>query len=436
MHLLTIHAIYYRIKKVICTNNGAQKATPAMRICVFCCFSKMLFLVQKPLASDNETVPGEGQFQDKTWKEVIEEILTKNDISADKIALGNKNIVTEEDLFFNGDTQKGRYACRKRKPHKKERRRMISIIVPCYNEEEALPIFYQECSAVLSSMNEAYELLFVNDGSKDGTLSILKELSETDACVRYLSFSRNFGKESAMFAGFCNAKGDYVAVMDADMQDPPSLLPQMLEILRTGEYDSVATRRVDRAGEPPLRSWFARQFYKLINRISDADVVDGARDFRLMRREMVDAILSMSEYNRFSKGIFGWVGFRTYWLPYENVERVAGQTKWSFWKLFKYAVDGIINFSQTPLSAMFWFGMGMVAISILVLIFLVVRRAVFGDPVAGWASTICVIIFIGGMQTFFLGVMGQYIAKTYMETKHRPHYIVSETNVEEPQKIR
>ena len=313
---------------------------------------------------------------------------------------------------------------------------MISIIVPCYNEEEALPIFYQECSAVLSSMNEAYELLFVNDGSKDGTLSILKELSETDACVRYLSFSRNFGKESAMFAGFCNAKGDYVAVMDADMQDPPSLLPQMLEILRTGEYDSVATRRVDRAGEPPLRTWFARQFYKLINRISDADVVDGARDFRLMRREMVDAILSMSEYNRFSKGIFGWVGFRTYWLPYENVERVAGQTKWSFWKLFKYAVDGIINFSQTPLSAMFWFGMGMVAISILVLIFLVVRRAVFGDPVAGWASTICVIIFIGGMQAFFLGVMGQYIAKTYMETKHRPHYIVSETNVEEPQKIR
>ena len=231
---------------------------------------------------------------------------------------------------------------------------MISIIVPCYNEEEALPIFYQECSAVLSSMNEAYELLFVNDGSKDETLSILKELSETDACVRYLSFSRNFGKESAMFAGFCNAKGDYVAVMDADMQDPPSLLPQMLEILRTGEYDSVATRRVDRAGEPPLRSWFARQFYKLINRISDADIVDGARDFRLMRREMVDAILSMSEYNRFSKGIFGWVGFRTYWLPYENVERVAGQTKWSFWKLFKYAVDGIINFSQTPLSAMFW----------------------------------------------------------------------------------
>ena len=408
MHLLTIHAIYYRIKKVICTNNGAQKATLAMRICVFCCCSKMLFLVQKLLASANETVPGEGQFQDKTWKEVIEETLTKNNISADKIALGNKNIVTEEDPFFNGDTQEGRYACRKRKPRKKGRRRMISIIVPCYNEEEALPIFYQECSAVLSSMNEAYELLFVNDGSKDGTLSILKELSETDACVRYLSFSRNFGKESAMFAGFCNAKGDYVAVMDADMQDPPSLLPKMLEILRTGEYDSVATRRVDRA---PLRSWFARQFYKLINRISDADIVDGARDFRLMRREMVEAILSMSEYNRFSKGIFGWVGFRTYWLPYENVERVAGQTKWSFWKLFKYAVDGIINFSQTPLSAMFWFGMGMVAISILVLIFLVVRRAVFGDPVAGWAST-------------------------YMETKHRPHYIVYETNVEEPQKIR
>ena len=403
---------------------------------MFCCFSKMLFLVQKPLASDNETVPGEGQFQDKTWKEVIEEILTKNDISADKIALGNKNIVTEEDPFFYGDTHKGRYACRKRKPRKKGRRRMISIIVPCYNEEEALPIFYQECSAVLSSMNEAYELLFVNDGSKDGTLSILKELSETDACVRYLSFSRNFGKESAMFAGFCNAKGDYVAVMDADMQDPPSLLPQMLEILRTGEYDSVATRRVDHAGEPPLRSWFARQFYKLINRISDADIVDGARDFRLMRREMVDAILSMSEYNRFSKGIFGWVGFRTYWLPYENVERVAGQTKWSFWKLFRFAIDGVINFSQAPLSVASWFGMFMTFVSFIAVVFIIIRKLIFGDPVDGWASTVCIITLIGGIQLFCMGIMGQYIAKTYLEVKKRPHYIVSDTNRENMEKVK
>ena len=304
---------------------------------------------------------------------------------------------------------------------------MISIIVPCYNEEEALPIFYQECSAVLSSMNEAYELLFVNDGSKDGTLSILKELSETDACVRYLSFSRNFGKESAMFAGFYNAKGDYVAVMDADMQDPPSLLPQMLEILRTGEYDSVATRRVDREGEPPLRSWFARQFYKLINRISDADIVDGARDFRLMRREMVEAILSMSEYNRFSKGIFGWVGFRTYWLPYENVERVAGQTKWSFWKLLIYAFEGIIAFSTTPLMIAALVGIIFFIVSFIMIIVIIVRTLTFGDPVSGWPSLVCIIFFVSGVQLFCLGIIGAYLSKTYLETKNRPVYIVKET---------
>ena len=394
---------------------------------MFCCCSKMLFLVQKPLALANETVPGEGQFQDKTWKEVIEEILTKNDISADKIALGNKNIVTEEDPFFNGDTQEGRYACRKRKPHKKGRRRMISIIVPCYNEEEALPIFYQECSAVLSSMNEAYELLFVNDGSKDGTLSILKELSETDACVRYLSFSRNFGKESAMFAGFCNAKGDYVAVMDADMQDPPSLLPQMLEILRTGEYDSVATRRVDRAGEPPLRSWFARQFYKLINRISDADIVDGARDFRLMRREMVDAILSMSEYNRFSKGIFSWVGFRTRYIPYENVERAAGTTSWSFKSLFKYSLEGIFAFSTAPLALASLLGIVSCLLAFIMILVVVIKYLAFGDPVQGYATTICVILLMGGLQLFCTGIVGQYLSKTYLETKNRPIYLVQET---------
>ena len=313
---------------------------------------------------------------------------------------------------------------------------MLSLIVPCYNEQEALPFFYKEVTAVLAEMGCDYELLFVNDGSRDGTLEIIKDYARKDPHVIYISFSRNFGKEAAIYAGFCSTRGDYVAVMDADLQDPPSLLPEMLAALETGEYDSVATRRVTRQGEPPVRSWFARRFYGLINRISDADVVDGARDFRLMRREMVDAIVAMGEYNRFSKGIFGWVGSRTKWLPYENRERVAGQTKWSFWKLFKYAVDGIINFSQVPLTAMFVLGMLMTLISVVMLIFVVVRRLAFGDPVAGWASTICVIIFIGGVQSCFLGLMGQYIAKTYLETKRRPHYIVAETNGEHVPRIR
>ena len=280
------------------------------------------------------------------------------------------------------------------------------------------------------------ELLLINDGSRDDTLAVMKELAAADPRVLYFSFSRNFGKEAAMYAGFCNARGDYIAVMDADLQDPPSLLPEMVRILQSGQYDSVATRRADRAGEPPVRSWFARRFYSLINRISDADIVDGARDFRLMTREMKDAILSMSEYNRFSKGIFGWVGFKTCWLPFENVERVAGQTKWSFWGLMKYAIDGIISFSQAPLDIASWFGFLMTGIAFLMLIFIVVRRLIFGDPVAGWASTICVIIFIGGLQLFCLGIMGQYLAKTYMEVKNRPHYIISETNAERAEKIR
>ena len=244
---------------------------------------------------------------------------------------------------------------------------MITLIVPCYNEQESLPIFYKEVTAVVQKIKSDYELLFINDGSRDDTLTILRSLAKKDSHVTYLSFSRNFGKEAAMYAGFCNARGEYVAVMDADMQDPPSLLPKMLEILESGEYDSVATRRADRKGEPPIRSWFARKFYHIINKISDADIVDGARDFRLMKREMVDAIVSMSEYNRFSKGIFGWIGFRTYWLPYENVERVAGETKWNFWKLFKYAIDGIINFSQAPLSIASWFGIFMTFCSFLLL---------------------------------------------------------------------
>jgi len=307
----------------------------------------------------------------------------------------------------------------------------ISIIIPCYNEQDALPHFYKEATCILKQMQYEYELIFVNDGSKDQTLAILKNLGEKDMHVRYLSFSRNFGKEAAMYAGFCNANGDYVAVMDADMQDPPSLLPQMMKILQSGEYDSVATRRVSREGEPLIRSWFARKFYVLVNRISDTDIVDGARDFRLMRKEMVNAIVSMGEYNRFSKGIYGWIGFRTYWLSFENVERIAGETKWSFWKLFKYAIDGIINFSQVPLSIASWFGIGMTLFSFIMLLVVVVRRICFGDPVAGWASTICVVIFIGGIQLFCMGVMGQYVAKTYMETKKRPHYLVSESNFDD-----
>lgn len=307
----------------------------------------------------------------------------------------------------------------------------VSIIVPCYNEQESLPYFSKEIIRVADKLPEyGFEIIFVNDGSKDNTLNLLRQYEKTDLRMHYISFSRNFGKEAAMYAGFCHAKGDYVAVMDADMQDPPELLPQMLELLESGEYDSVATRRVNRMGEPPIRSFFARQFYKIINHISDADVVDGARDFRLMSRKMVDAIVSMSEYNRFSKGIFGWIGFRTYWLPYENVERVAGETKWNFWKLFKYAIDGIINFSQAPLSLASWFGVGMTGFSFIMLIYLVVRKLLIDDPVNGWTSLICVIIFIGGIQLFCLGIMGQYIAKTYMECKKRPHYIISETDIE------
>lgn len=312
---------------------------------------------------------------------------------------------------------------------------MITLIVPCYNEAEVLPIFYRATTEVLSQIDEPYELLFVNDGSKDGTLPLLKELAKKDSRVKYLSFSRNFGKEAAMYAGFCNAKGDYVAVLDADMQDPPSLIPEMLKILKTGEYDSVATYRVSRTGEPPVRSWFAKLFYRIINKISDVDIVPGARDFRLMTRAMVDALIAMSEYNRFSKGIFGWIGFRTYWYRYENVERAAGKTKWSFWKLLKYAVDGIVSFSQMPLRIASWLGMAMTGVAFAAILFVVIRSLLFGDPVAGWPSTICIILFVGGIQLLCLGVMGQYLSKTYLETKHRPHYILSETNMTDAKKI-
>jgi len=314
---------------------------------------------------------------------------------------------------------------------KKTNKKLISLIVPCYNEEEALPLFYEETVKVLSTMDVDYELILVDDGSKDKTLQVMQDLSAKNEHVKYVSFSRNFGKESAMYAGFCNARGDYAAVMDADMQDPPSLLPQMFAILEEGEYDSVATRRADRKGESKVRSWFARRFYQIINKISNTEIVDGARDFRLMKREMVDAILSMSEYNRFSKGIFGWVGFRTYWLSFENVERVAGTTSWNFWGLFRYAIDGIVNFSNAPLDIASGFGIIMTIVAFIMLVFIIVRKLLFGDPVAGWASTMSVIIFIGGIQLLCLGVMGQYIGKTYLETKRRPQYIVGKTNIKD-----
>ena len=308
----------------------------------------------------------------------------------------------------------------------------LSCIIPCYNEEAALPYFLQEIRKVADNMSTTFqldfEILFINDGSRDKTLQILRQAVQEDKRIRYISFARNFGKEAAMYAGFQNCTGDYAAVMDADMQDPPSLLPEMYQALQSGEYDSVATRRVTRKGEPPIRSFFARCFYKLINRISDADIVDGARDFRLMTRQMVDAILSMTEYNRFSKGIFGWVGFRTKWLPYENVERVAGETKWSFWKLFLYSLEGITAFSTAPLAIASIAGILLCIVALLFVCVVLVKTLAFGDAVGGWPSMMCVILFLGGVQLFCMGILGQYLAKTYLETKKRPIYIVQETN--------
>ena len=308
----------------------------------------------------------------------------------------------------------------------------LSCIIPCYNEEAALPYFLQEIRKVANNMSTTFqldfEILFINDGSRDKTLQILRRAAQEDKRIRYISFARNFGKEAAMYAGFQNCTGDYAAVMDADMQDPPSLLPEMYQTLQSGEYDSVATRRVTRKGEPPIRSFFARCFYKLINRISDADIVDGARDFRLMTRQMVDAILSMTEYNRFSKGIFGWVGFRTKWLPYENVERVAGETKWSFWKLFLYSLEGITAFSTAPLAIASIAGILLCIVALLFVCVVLVKTLAFGDAVGGWPIMMCVILFLGGVQLFCMGILGQYLAKTYLETKKRPIYIVQETN--------
>ena len=306
-----------------------------------------------------------------------------------------------------------------------------------YNEQESLEILYQELNRVTDTIKDyEFEYLFVNDGSKDNTLQEIQRLATADDRVRYVSFSRNFGKEAALYAGLSNADGDYIATMDADLQDPPSLLPQMLAMIESQDCDNVATRRVNRKGEPPIRSFFARCFYKLMRRLSNIDIADGARDYRLMSRAMVDSILSVSEYNRFSKGIFAWVGYETRWLEFENVERSAGETKWSFWKLVRYSIDGIINFSNTPLQISSYLGMILTIVSFIAIIVEVIRALVFGDPVAGWPSLVCIITFIGGIELFCMGIMGQYIAKTYNEAKHRPHYIVAESNGEKVKRIK
>ena len=308
---------------------------------------------------------------------------------------------------------------------------LLSIVVPCFNEQEALPLFYKEITRVAAEMKEShgaeFEFIFVDDGSTDDTLAIARRLHRGDSRVRYISFSRNFGKEAGILAGLKASKGDYVALMDADLQDPPALLPQMLDCVKSGEYDCAATRRTTRQGEPPIRSFFARMFYKLINKISDADIVDGARDYRLMCRRMVDAILSMPEYNRFSKGIFGWVGFKTKWLEYVNVERVAGETKWSFWKLFLYSLEGIIGFSTAPLALASLLGIFFCLLAFLGIVFVIVRSFFWHDPTAGWQSMVCIVLLCSGVQLFCMGVLGQYLAKTYMEVKNRPIYIVRET---------
>jgi len=309
--------------------------------------------------------------------------------------------------------------------------KLISVVVPCYNEEEVLPLFYREMVRVAGEMPQyAFELLFVDDGSRDATLSWIKKQAGEDERVKYISFSRNFGKESAMYAGLSKAKGDYVVLMDADLQDPPALLPEMVNAIEEEGYDSVATRRVTRKGEPPIRSFFARCFYKLMRRISRTEIVDGARDYRLMTRQFVDALLSMEEYNRFSKGLFGWVGFRTKWLEFENVERAAGETKWSFWKLLLYSFEGIVAFSEAPLAIAALAGVFFCLLAFLFIVFIVVRTLLFGDPVAGWPSMICVILLIGGIQLFCIGILGEYLSKTYLEVKNRPIYICKETNVD------
>ena len=302
----------------------------------------------------------------------------------------------------------------------------ISIVIPCYNEEETIAIIYKELVQVDRKLQDFYfEYIFINDGSTDDTLLKLRQLSKKQN-VHYLSFSRNFGKEAALYAGLKEANGDYVTVMDADLQDPPELLIKMVRILEQGEYDCVGTRRINRRVEPSIRSWFARKFYQLINRIGEVEMVDGARDFRLMTRQMVDSVLELSEYNRFSKGLFAWVGYNTKYLEYENRERVAGQTSWSFWSLFKYSIDGIVNFSEAPLNLASFVGAFSCFASIIAMILIVVKTLIFKDPTSGWPSLVCIILFIGGIQLLCLGIVGKYISKIFLETKKRPIYIIKE----------
>ena len=315
----------------------------------------------------------------------------------------------------------------------------MSIIVPCFNEKEALPLFYNKITQVFDQMSQesetaglSYELIIVDDGSSDGTLDIAKELAANDSGVKYISFSRNFGKEAAMYAGLQHASGEYVAIMDADLQDPPEMLPKMYQVLTKEGYDAVGTRRVTRKGEPPIRSFFARKFYRLMSRISKANMVDGARDYRLMNRKYVDALLSLKEYNRFSKGLFGWVGFKVKWLEFENVNRVAGETKWSFWQLFLYSLDGIVAFSISTLYMASIAGVFSFIVAIIAMLFIIIRRLVFGDPVAGWASTVVIILFIGGIQLLSIGILGLYLSKLYLEAKDRPIYLIGESNIEKP----
>lgn len=302
----------------------------------------------------------------------------------------------------------------------------LSVVVPCFNEQEAVPIFYNEVKKILVTLKAEYEIIFVDDGSSDQTLEEVKVICSKDKCVHYVSFSRNFGKEAAMYAGLKKATGDYVVIMDVDLQDPPSLIPEMLSAVRSGEFDSAATRRTNRKGEPPVRSMFARLFYKLMRYFSDIDIVDGARDFRMMSRTMVDAVLSVSERGRFSKGIFAWVGFRTKYFEYKNVERSAGKTKWNFRKLFLYSLDGIVAFSTKPLVLASITGILFLFLSFLFIIFIIVRKVLFGDPTAGWPSLVCIILFVSGIQLFCTGILGQYLAKVYLETKQRPLYIAKD----------
>ncbi len=306
----------------------------------------------------------------------------------------------------------------------------ISIIVPCYNEEEAIPYFYNEINKIVKEMKYNFEIIFVNDGSKDKTIEIIKDLSKKDKNIKYINLSRNFGKESAMLAGLELSSGDYITIMDADLQDPPALIPEMIRLIKEEGFDCVGTRRVTRKGEPPIRSFFARMFYKIINKMSKVEMVDGARDFRLMTRQMVNSILELKEYNRYSKGLFSFVGYKTKWLEYENINRVAGKTKWSFWKLFIYAIEGIVSFTTTPLTIAALIGIIFCLIAFIMIIVIIIKTLCFGDPVNGWPSLACIIFFVSGVQLFCLGIMGEYLAKAYLETKKRPIYIIKETNIE------